>query len=117
MYKYIVSVTRIGLHSSSGFFVDSPDGQVVAMARLVMCSLDMPAKAMVFNMKQFNSECSYCEDKGETRSTSHLHCTWPYSTSSTIRTHVGILKNLWQPMHLYVYMYLFSSMFQLVLFV
>lgn len=92
---YIVQVTGIELHSPSGFPVDSPAGPVVAMARLVMCSLDLPAKAIVLNVKQFNGEygCTYCEDKGETRATSHLHRNWPYSTSSTARTHAGILEN------------------------
>ena len=75
--------------------MDSPDGPVVAKARLLMCTLDLPAKAIVLNVKQFNGEygCTYCEDKGETRATSHLHRNWPYSTCSTTRTHDSILQS------------------------
>ena len=78
-----------------GSEVQSSAGPVLAKARLLMCSLNLPAKAMVLNMKQFSGEywCTYCEDRGEKRSTSHLHSNWPYSTSSIARTHRGILDS------------------------
>ena len=66
-----------------GFEVETPDGPMVAKARLLMCSVDLLAKAIVFNTKQFNGKhgCTYCEEEGITRSTSHLHRNWPYSMS------------------------------------
>ena len=78
-----------------GIDVASPDGPVVARARLLMCSFDLPAKAIVLNMKQFNGAygCTYCEDKGMPRATSHLHRNWPYSTSCTERSHAGVVQN------------------------
>lgn len=55
--------------------------------------LTFPAKAIVINMKQYNGKygCSSCEDEGVPRSSSHLHRNWPYSNSSTLRTHSGII--------------------------
>ena len=77
---------------------------VVAKARLLMCTLDLPAKAMLLNMKQFNGEygCTYCKDKGEPRATTHLHRNWPYSTCSTPRSHTRTPENVWRERHLYV---------------
>lgn len=79
----------------SGFAVDSPCGPVTAKARLLMCTLDLPAKAIVLNMKQYNGQhgCTYCEDEGVARASTHLHRNWPYSTSSSARTHEGIVQN------------------------
>ncbi len=60
-----------------------------------MCSVDLPAKAIVLNMKQFNGRyaCIHCEDEGVPRPSSHLHRNWPYSSNSTPRTHASILAN------------------------
>ena len=60
-----------------------------------MCSVDLPARASVMNMKQFNGKhgCAYCEDEGVPRPTSHLHRNWPYSTTSIPRTHHSIVDN------------------------
>ena len=51
----------------------TPDGgNHTVKERLLMCSVDLPARALVLNMKQFNGRygCCYCEDKGVLRSTS-----------------------------------------------
>lgn len=71
------------------------DGELTVRARLLMCSVDLPARAVVLNMKQFNGEygCCYCEDAGVARSSSHLHRNWPLVTTSTPRTHQSILSN------------------------
>ena len=75
--------------------MSTPDGEVTARARLLMCSSDLPAKALLLNMKQYNGQhgCSYCEDEGVPRPTTHLHRNWPYSESSTLRTHSGLIAN------------------------
>ena len=60
-----------------------------------MCAVDLPARASVLNMKQFNGKwgCTYCEDEGVPRPTCHLVRNWPYSTTSTPRTHESIVRN------------------------
>ena len=78
-----------------GFEVVTPEGPMIVKAHLLICSVDLPAKAIVLNCKQFNGEygCSYCEDEGVPRATTHLHRNWPYSSSSVPRTHRGIIAN------------------------
>ena len=90
-----VCVVLCSMCITTGFPVDSPCGPVIAKARLLMCTLDLPAKAIVLNMKQFNGQygCTYCEDEGVPRASTHLHRNWPYSTSSVARTHDAILRN------------------------
>ena len=70
-------------------------------ARLLMCSVDLPAKAIVLNCKQFNGQygCTYCEDEGVPRASTHLHRNWPYSNSSVHRTHMGIIANAREALH------------------
>ena len=49
-------------------------------AMLMVCSLDLPAKAALLNMKQFNgaNSCSVCDAPGQTCPGSHLHRFWPF---------------------------------------
>ena len=75
----------------------TPDGlNHVVKARLLLSSVDLPARAVVLNMKQFNGEfgCCYCEDRGVPRPTSALHRNWPYLADSTARTHQSIVSNV-----------------------
>ena len=46
-----------------------------AHAMLLLSSTDLPAKALVLNMKQFNEMfgCCYCEDEGKTHDENSLH--------------------------------------------
>ena len=46
----------------------------------MLSSADLPGKALMANMKQYNGEqgCSVCEDKGKTVGTGGLHRIWPY---------------------------------------
>ena len=57
-----------------GISVTSPDGVVISKAKLLMCSVDLPARALVLNMKQYNGKfaCAYCENEGTPRATSAL---------------------------------------------
>lgn len=68
---------------------------IMAKARMLMCSVDLPAKAIVLNAKQFNGRygCTYCEDKGVARASSHLHRDWLYTQQCTLRSHAGIIQN------------------------
>ena len=75
-----------------GIKVTAPNGPTTARPR---CSVDLPAKAIVLNAKQFNGKygCSYCEDEGVARAATHLHRNWPYSSSSSARAHGSIIAN------------------------
>ena len=61
---------------------------------LLICTVDLPAKALVCNMKGFNEEysCSTCLDKGDnTSSLSHLHCYCPFNHHYEIRSTDDVL--------------------------
>lgn len=64
IYMYII-VQLPSIYTLLGFAVYTLHGPVIAKARLLMCTLDLPAKAIVMNMKQFNGKrgCTYCEDE------------------------------------------------------
>ena len=85
----------ITLPISLGVAIKTPSGEMVSKARLLMCAVDLPARASVLNMKQFNGKwgCTYCEDEGVPRPTCHFVRNWPYSTTSTPRTHESIVRN------------------------
>ena len=78
-----------------GFMVSTPLGETTSKAMLSMCSVDLPARASVMNMKLFNGKygCAYCEDEGIPRPTSHLYRNWPYTSDSIPITHQSILRN------------------------
>ena len=73
----------------------TPDGEMTCRVRLVMCSVDLVARAPILNMKRFNGKygCCFCEDEGHPLPSTHLHRTWPYSASSTPRTNDTIIAN------------------------
>ena len=75
--------------------MQTPAGVLVAGAVLLCCSVDLPARAMLMNMKQFNGTCGclYYEDEGTTVGTDHLHRYWPKQNTSSPRTHSSILSN------------------------
>ena len=58
----------------TGVEVRSPIGFVRDRAILLLSSLDLPARAIVTNMKQFNGKqsCIYCEQEGTTSERSHF---------------------------------------------
>ena len=55
--------------------MQTPIGEMHAGALLVNCTVDLPARAMLSNMKQWYGICSrlYCEDKGKTVDQCRLH--------------------------------------------
>ena len=94
MYYTVVS-SECYAWINSGVSINSPVGEIMAKARLLQCSVDLPARAAVLNMKQFNGRygCVYCEDEGTARASSHLHRNWLPSTTSVARTHHSIISN------------------------
>ena len=96
-YMHLYLLLVVYTVASIGLSINAPDGsEVTAKVRLLMTTLDLPAKALVLNMKQFNGEfgCSYCEDRGEPRPTTHLHRNWPYTETGTQRSHAGMIANV-----------------------
>ena len=61
----------------------NPAKEITSKARLLMCPVDLLARASMLNMKQYNGKygCSQCEDEGQPRSSSHLVRNWPYLPS------------------------------------
>jgi len=61
---------------------------VLVKAHLIASCLDLPARAMVSNMKQFNGKhaCIVCCDEGETPEGNALHRYFPYRDDSIMRT-------------------------------
>ena len=78
-----------------GFSVTTPSCEIICKVRLLMCSADLPARASVLNMKKFNGAygCSQCEDKGQPRTSSHLHRNWPCTTPCVAHTHESVVLN------------------------
>ena len=82
----------------AGVKLATPSGAKHVYATLLLATADLPAKAMVANMKQFNGEngCSTWLDTGETVGTSHLHRIWPYNPSMVHRIHQSVVKCAYQ---------------------
>lgn len=73
--------------------MSTPDGPHQCRAMLLLCSVDLPARALVSNMKLFNGEysCCTCKDKGDnTVGASAGVRYWPYRSSCILRTADGI---------------------------
>ena len=79
-----------------GVNVTTPDGLFTCHVALLLCSVDLPARAIVGNMKQFNGKCGciYCEDTGRTRPGSYLARDWPYTEHPIERTSQSIRSNV-----------------------
>ena len=75
--------------------METPAGTMVARGILLMCSVDLPARAMLLNMKQWNGTngCLYCEEAGTTIGNDHLHRYWPYKSGISARSHASIIQN------------------------
>lgn len=79
----------------SGLTVTTPSGDQIIRATLLLSSADLPAKALMTNMKQYNGEqgCSVCEDTGKTVGVGGLHRVWPYTTNMVLRTHRAVVES------------------------
>ena len=74
-----------------GIEATTPAGRKVVKAILLTGIFDLPAKAAVLNMKQFNGEygCLYCLDPGEVISRNLR--VYPYNANRELRTERGIM--------------------------
>lgn len=78
-----------------GFEVCTPDGQYTAHAMLLQCSADLPARASLTYMKNFNGMwgCLYCMNPGKTEAPDHLHRFWPKDPSAVLRTKESYIED------------------------
>jgi hypothetical protein len=88
-------IDDLNILQKEGIAVQTPSGSLIARAMLLNCSVDLPARAMLVNMKQWNGVhgCLYCEDPGVTLGNDHLHRYWPHQDSSVLRNRASLLKN------------------------
>lgn len=77
----------------TGVAVNTPAGDMTSRAILLNASVDLPARAMISNMKQWNGAHGslYCEDQGTTVGGDHLHRYWPYRDAVS-RSHASLLR-------------------------
>ena len=70
----------------------TPNGTKKIKAALVAVSCDLPARALVLNMLQYNCTqgCHLCEDTGKN---SKLFRWWPYNGNQVLRTKDTLLQN------------------------
>lgn len=80
------------VHVYIGVEIQTATGTVCARAMLLIASFDLPARALVMNMKQFNGKnaCLYCEQEGTTEHGRSLHRWWPYEAYQ-VRTHDSLM--------------------------
>ena len=96
MFTYLAPLMEVLMRLNSlGVDISTSSGKFRVKARLIAASLDLPAKAMVANMKQFNGKhaCSVCLDEGESLPGNPLHRFYPYEEDSVHRTHQSILHD------------------------
>ena len=74
--------------------MDTPDGAMTLRAMVPLFNGDLPAKALVLEMKNHNGKCGcpHCETEGATREGDHLHRYWPYCPA-VLRTHTSVMHN------------------------
>lgn len=87
-------VEEISILHKEGILVNTPDGPLRSCAILLCTTLDLPAKASVANMKQWNGEygCSVCLDPGDNTVCSTSR-SWGSNPDNILRTHNGILQD------------------------
>ncbi len=78
-----------------GFTVSTPSGDKIIARAMLLCSVDLPARAILLCMKQFNGRCGccYCEDTGKTTESNYLHRWWPFCRTVVDRSHTSIIGN------------------------
>ena len=89
-------VTTEACYLLIGVEVATPDGNTQARVILLNCSVDLPARSMLMNMKQWNGAfgCLYCEAQGTVLDGDHLHRYWPQQEASVaVRTHESLLRD------------------------
>lgn len=73
----------------------TPMGELFVRFHLLAVALDLPARAMVLNMKQFNGKfgCCYCEDEGANPPNQPTLRYYPYDSASIPRQHNSMISD------------------------
>lgn len=77
-----------------GLHIKTVSGCITIRTTLLMCSVDLPARSLWANMKQFNRQygCIYCENPGTPRLSCPSARDW-LPGSHNLRTHQSIIQN------------------------
>ena len=78
-----------------GVEVSTPDGVHICRGMMLTCSVDLPARALVCNMKSNNGAhlCPTCLDSGgNTVGASPMHRYWPFNLHCEIRALAGVQR-------------------------
>ena len=90
LYVYDTSYDHVHvyLYHTLGTDVNTPEGQMKARAMLILCCVDLPAQALMLNMKSYNGKfaCALCKDPGVPRASCHMHRNWPFTSNNVDRT-------------------------------
>ena len=72
----------------------SPDGDITVRCMLFVATADLPARAALMNMKQFNGKyaCHLCKAEGTAYGQHNIHRCWPYYQNPEKRTHQDQIK-------------------------
>lgn len=73
----------------------TPLGQVTCRIALIACSCDLPARALLTNIVQYNGRngCHLCEDTGANERSKPLHRWWPFNKDMVLRSHHSLIDN------------------------
>ena len=83
-------VEKLNTLNESGIQVQGSEGEnVTVRCMLFVATADLPARAALMNMKQFNGKCSchLCKSEGTAYGQHNLHRCWPYQQNPEKRTH------------------------------
>lgn len=77
-----------------GLHIKTASGCITIRTTLLMCSVDLPARSLCANMKQYNGQygCIYCENPGTPRLSCPSVRDWLPGTHN-LRTHQSIIQN------------------------
>ena len=88
IFARLCNLGAMDMHLShyAGVAVHTPAWPMIARVILLFCSVDLPARAIVLNMKQWNGQhgCLNCESPGTTVDGDHLHRYWPKDDSAVV---------------------------------
>ena len=99
MHDVYISATIMfsGCIILAGIEVLTPEGTIKTVkAAIVAVSCDLPARAIVLNMRQFNGKqgCHLCEDEGTTDPNNHLVRWWPHNPGQVLRTKQSMIRDI-----------------------
>ena len=91
----IMTYESMGLWLHTGILFDTPYRPKICKARLLLVTLDLPAKAIVMNTKYYNGEksCQFCLQSGTTLPDNPLHQFWPHEKNVVLRDNASLQQH------------------------